>query len=506
MTMQEVSPLDMTIPSPPASPSQPDHATGRHSVLANVVAALATQLGMWCFTLVTIIYVPRQLGATSMGMLNGAAAWWALGTLLLSAGTEQYICKRVARAPGDVTALLEPALILRVTVGATLLVVAIIAGSLVHIEPEQRAVLFFAGLAACIWSCIALLQNAIQGLERLSYGVPGNLVEKAVGAAGSIIALRMGLGVVGVAALFALAAGINLLIVAIVMRRRLALRRARRRVDWPTLLRGGLPFFWNTAAITLYAQSLIIILNLLTGNTVTGYFGVAARLFGTSLFIPTALLAALFPVFSRQHVSDTQALNRTAQRSFDILVLLGLPLSVGLSELARPLIHLLYGHRFADAAPIMAVYGAILMATYLNMFIAQLLMAMDRQKVWMVVSTLSLILIVPLGVACILYFQTHAHNGGIGAAVALLITEALQTAIGFLLVARRVFSWHNVTFALRCAAGAAVMGAAIWMLPAWSLVARVVFGAAVYLAASVLLRTVSMAQVHVLQAAMARRH
>lgn len=494
-----------TSTSATTAPIVPDAAAGRHSVLANTLASLGTQLVTWCFTLAATVYVPRALGAAAMGMLNVAYAWWGLGSVILSAGIEPYVVKRVAREPGDLQALVRVALTIRVLVGTTLLASALIAGYLLRLDPEAQAVLLFAGLSACIWSCIGLLQAAVQGYERFSYTVPGNIIEKVLSAMGSIAVVRLGFHAASVAGVGILAATVNLAVLALIMRRNLPSPPSRNSVNWLALVRGGLPFFWSIAASTLYLQVITIFLGLLTNDTVTGYYGVASRLFGTSLFIPTALLAALFPVLSRQFASDTGLLRRTAQRTFDILIFLGLPLSVGLSELAGPVIRLIYGHRFEGTVPVMAIFGAILIATYLNMYVSQLLSAIDRQRTWMVISILSLMLIVPLSIGCILFFQVHLHNGGIGAAIAFLTTESVQTLLGLTLVARRILSWHIVTFTLRCATCAAIMGATLLVVSGWPLASRIALAGTVYLGASLPLGTISKADVQMLMALLNRQ-
>lgn len=487
--IHEPSPASTIASATAVTAATADPAAGRHSLLANTLASLVTQLVTWCFTLAATVYVPRVLGAAAIGMLNVAGAWWVLGSLIISAGSEPYVVKRVARVPEDLHAIVRVALAVRVVVGATLLTGALIVGYVLKLEPEARTVLLFTGIFTCIWSCISLLQAAVQGYERLSYMAPGNIVEKVFSAVGSITIVRLGYHAAGVAGVGILAATANLAVLVWIVRRNIAPSATRTSIRWRALLRGGLPFFWSMAASTLYLQVITIFLGVLTNNAVTGYYSVASRLFGASLFIPTALLAALFPVLSRQHASDAQSLRRTAQRAFNILVLLGLPLSVGLSELAGPFVHLIYGHRFEGTVPIMSVFGAILLATYLNMYVSQLLNAIDRQKAWMVISVLSLVLIVPLSAVCILYFQAHAHNGGIGAAIAFLVTESLQTALGLALVARRILSRHTVSFALRCALCATLMGMTLLILSGWPLAARIVMAGALYLGASMLLRT-----------------
>ena len=107
------------------------------------------------------------------------------------------------------------------------------------------------------------------------------------------------------------------------------------------------------------------------------------------------------------------------------------PLALLLGVYGEPLVTLLYGPAFAPAGPVLHVFGLVLFAVYLNVFVSRTLEAMDRQHVWAVVLIAATVLAV-LSTRPWIMWGASMGQASLFAAYGLLITELGQTIPGLM--------------------------------------------------------------------------
>jgi len=120
-----------------------------------------------------------------------------------------------------------------------------------------------------------------------------------------------------------------------------------------------------------------------------------------------------------------------------------------------------YGPRFANATPVLMVLAGCIPSLYLNIMLAQVLLAEKRQALWTIVMAGAAVINPLFNLVLIPATQTRFHNGAIGAAISLVLTELLMVGVGLILVDRRVFTRSSLKrCALAIAASAGMWGAA----------------------------------------------
>ena len=261
----------------------------------------------------------------------------------------------------------------------------------------------------------------------------------------------------------------------------------RLRIRWPTLvhlLRAGFPYLMSGIFLVIYMQFDIVIISLLVDDRSVGWYGAADQLFGTFLFVPTILIAAIFPALSRMYAASVDTsedtLHKVTRKSFDLLTVLSVPVGLGVLVLADQLVVLLFGPEFAASGPILAVMGIVLILTYLNMLIGQFLISMDRQNQWTIVMAVAAVATLPLDLLLIPWCQRAFANGGIGGAISFVITEGGMLVAGLMLLPRAILGKENGWLAARALAVGLAMVAATWWLREQFIVIPILVGAASY--------------------------
>lgn len=470
----------------------------RETVARNAIILMGTQVVTWGLTLLLTIFVPRYLGDAALGKFHLANSVWAIVAVVVAFGTGTLLVKEIARDPTRAPELAAGTLVLRsLLFGLGFLgVVAFL--HVANYPPETRWVVYIVGLSQLVWQFIGVCESSLQGLERMEYISLGNIAGKAVNTALCIgLLLLAGQGVYAVAAVGVAAALLNL---AIQWRYLGRLTRLRVRFSLntvPRLLRAGFPYLMTHIFLVIYMQFDIVIVSLLINDAAVGWYGAADQLFGTFLFVPTVVMAAVFPALARRYAAASEGeasawepLYRATRRTFDMLVVLSIPIGLGVLVVADPLVVLLFGQQFVNSGPILALMGIVLILTYLNMLMGQFLISMDRQNSWTVVMAMAAVATLPLDLWLIPLCDRLYGNGGIGGSLSFIITEGGMVMAGLAMLPRGVLNRSNGWLAARALMAGLAMVAGTWWARDLFLGIPVALGILIYTALAWLLRLV----------------
>jgi O-antigen/teichoic acid export membrane protein len=185
---------------------------------------------------------------------------------------------------------------------------------------------------------------------------------------------------------------------------------------------------------TLYGQIDPIVLGMLANETTVGWYAVAFRLIGTTLFIPIAINSALLPTLSRLYASNKAQFTLLAQQMLTLVMLCGVPVATLLIIAPHRILDLLhYPAEFAGSIPILRIGGATSLLYYMTVVFGAIVIASDRQAHMLSVFAKSCLIGIP---ACLIFtFIGHRfyQNGAIGAILSDTLLE-IYLVISFIVV------------------------------------------------------------------------
>jgi O-antigen/teichoic acid export membrane protein len=463
--------------------------TGK-TIARNAGILMATQLATWVLTLILTVVMPRYLGPVNVGKIAFAGSVWAIAGVLITFGMDTLITKEVARRAERAAGLLGTTLVLRGILYAVAWLGVTAYLLLFQYPPETILVAWIVGVGLLVWQMIGALQAVLQGLERMEFISIGNIAGKGVNTVAGITLLLLRQGVYVIAGVGVLASLVTFAIEWVFLRRSAPARLNFRLADARAMLKASAPYFLTGVFLVLYMQLDIVIISLLATEQAVGWYSTADQLFGTFLFIPTVFMTAIFPALSRLYAEGSQSLPKLIRKSFDLLLVLSVPIGLGLFVVADPLALLLFGPDFAGTGPVLALMGIVLILTYQNMLIGQFLISTDRQNAWTVVMAAATLATLPLDLALVPWCQQQFGNGAIGGALSFIVTEAGMTIAGLVLLPRGSLGRSNAWVAARALAAGAVMAGAAWLARWQFILLPIAIGAAVYVGLVLLLRVV----------------
>src|SRR5699024_711335 len=108
-------------------------------------------------------------------------------------------------------------------------------------------------------------------------------------------------------------------------------------------------------AIWVYMRVDQLMIGGMRGESAVGTHAVAVRLAEVWFFVPAAIVSSVFPALLRAREADPARYRARTQALFTLLAGIGYAVAVTLTLGARPLVVLLYGAEYADAAGSLAV-------------------------------------------------------------------------------------------------------------------------------------------------------
>jgi O-antigen/teichoic acid export membrane protein len=429
----------------------------------------------------------RYLQPEGAGTLRFVISFGILFSVINEGGISRPAIRSIARAPQEKLGEFLGTLLIARTL-LNLLMIAAIAATLESplgrgIDPATQHLIYLWALSIIFQGFRRNSEIVFQALQQMHYHAAFLVLNRVVALAGQILVVLNHGSIGWVISAYVAADLLDASISLYVVRRRFA------RAVLPTspqqltgLFVEGLPFAVNLLCQQLrYYLDAVLLKYLYRGDSARveaeiGLYSSATVLVTTFMFIPSSLVAAIFPEMARCYKSDIGRFRSLSRDSLSLLLFVGCGLSVTLYFIRADFLPLIFGHSYRDAVPMLAVAVWSLPFIFVTGGLAAVFAAGDRQAVYSLVSWIATM--AKIGGA---YFVLPSQ-GGRGAAAVMVAAEAFM----LIMLVAALWGWEPNTVAYRRvvgivafhAAGAAILAAAQHS-PIWRVAALTVYCVAV---------------------------
>jgi len=305
------------------------------------------------------VYVARYLGPGNFGLMNFAVALAALFSAVAAFGLPSIVVRDLVQRPLERGTLLASALLLRLAGGAVAVLLTVTVAALMRPgDLRTLAIVAVVALAALpqAWDVIdydyqsRLQARPIVVVRSLSF---------AASAAMRVALVLVGAPLIGFAWAVVLEALLNaVLMIRLIQREGLQFRwlgasaREVRRliaVSWPLVIAG--------LSVSVYMRIDQVMLGEMLGDHGVGVFSAAVRISEALYFLPVAVAASVAPVLTAAHARSPLEYERRFLQLTRLLVWLAIGVALGFSLFSGTIIGFLYGARYSDAAPVLAIHA-----------------------------------------------------------------------------------------------------------------------------------------------------
>jgi O-antigen/teichoic acid export membrane protein len=473
----------------PQASQEPRSVIGR-----NLGALAGGQLITWSMTLIWTLVVPRVLGPAGLGYIVSAISVSSVFGIVLGLGTKAYLVREIVVDREAAPQLIGSTIVLRAMLAPLVAIGVVVFAHLAHYGQEARAVLYLATAMTILALLTEPLQAGFQAIERMQYLAYADVINKTAQSLVGITLVFLGFRAEGIMTVMMLAAGVVLALNYNWLRRFLWIDL---RADWKMIwkvVRQSLAYWVGGTFSMIYLWIDTVMLSLMTTARVVGWYGATTTLFQTVMFIPVLISTAWLPRLVRAAERGRGQLMAEAHIPFEITLCTGIPIAAGTALCAPLVVHTFYGAQYAHAVPVLIVLAACLPWIYLNIILYAVLVALKRAFEWTFVMLGAAIVNPLFNLVLIRVAQNRLHNGAIGAAASLTLTELIMDLVALTMIGRDLFTAAMIRRCLAAAVSSAGMLATGYLLVGLGQLVAVAAGVGVMVVLSLVLRVVTPAE------------
>ncbi len=457
-------------------------------VVKNTTVLFVSQAVSLASSVVFTIAAARLLGNVGFGqygvIISFTSIFFALGDLKLSFKAARDVARNRALESTYLSNLLP----LRIMLAFLVVVLEIIVLSLVPLQsPDIAKITVIFALGRGLDLASLGVRWWFQASQELQYEALLIALANVLKAVGGILVLQWGGGLAEIGwtrvGIFALQLGLGYTL----LRRRVGrIRWAINLRFWYTILIENWPFALGLIFVQTYIYVDKIMLSALCSNQVVGWYNAAQQIIVPLKIVPMALSLAILPAFSELHGLDLENFKRLLTQVIRMVFILVLPMVIGISVIAGPIMELVFGTEYVNGSQALTVLAWSLLFSFLGPILGKAVIGSGNERFNALFTGIGLVVNLTSNVVLI---PRLAH---VGAAISVLLSEGVVTLLAVGWGWRQEFIKPNLLIkeVAKPVLASLLMGLAVYVgkwlsLEVWLLVAA---GVAVYFVAMLLIK------------------
>lgn len=389
-------------------------------IIGNTLWLLLQRIGGRLLTLILFVYLARFLGSLQFGKFTFANSFALLFITLSDLGITTLTIREVARHRAKGPEYLGSAATLKVSLSILAFLIIAISLAIMNVPSDTKVAAYLIGACIIFRNIGSFFGAVFQAYEEMKYVTICEISQKILLLTACLLLLSRGHGLVAISLVYFLSGVFYCFLnVALVYWKFL---KPRYQVDlrvWGEHVKEALPLAIVVVISMVYFNIDIVMLGKMKGEETAGWYGASYHLFFALTALTGAFLSAVFPVMSRFFEETEELLKKTYQKSFKVVIGVGIPISVGGFLLAEKIILFLFGPEYQHSVPIFKIFSLLIVFSYVNGLAGYFLTSINRQRLT------AKILALTTGINISLNFILIPRYSYMGAAAATVASEVL---------------------------------------------------------------------------------
>jgi O-antigen/teichoic acid export membrane protein len=425
---------------------------------------------------VLAIYAIRTLSVEAWGDYSTVISLMAIFAVFTEMGISSLTVRDMSSRPGQDGQLLALALTAVVVTGTVSICLLFLTALVLQFDFDYGLLLLTAAVLA-VQGLSVPIYATFTARRVLVYGAVANVGSAVATAATGIALIALGWGPAGL--LTGILAGhvVRWALSYSLVRSRLSLTPRLLRDQWGRVrgfLRAAVPIALTGGLTIVYQRLDILMLSKLSDAREVALYSVPFTILQYSWIVPAAVAGAYFPLLTAQLRTDREVARNSFLLLMRFFLLMSVPFTLLLVVGGEPLLTFVFGDRYGESADVLSVLAWISVLGFQNYVLWYGILACHREKDVVGIQAAGLVLNAALNVVFI------PRWGGMGAAVALVISDFIVVAGQALVVHRHLFPLPLGSLLIRPLIAGAVTAPVVLLLVDVSEVLAAVSAAVVY--------------------------
>jgi O-antigen/teichoic acid export membrane protein len=326
-------------------------------------------------------YIARTLGQADYGKFIFAFAFVMMFSPIASMGLRAITVREIAEDKSRAGVFLGKMVTLRFFLALIALVAIFFTVNLMHYPQITKIIVYIASLTLLFNAIDSTFKDTFQAYEKMKYVAYTQFISGIVLTALSVIVLYIGYRLIGLTLVYCFGNFLALVMAIWYIFKKFTIPKIK--IDfsfWKRSLYKGVPFFFPSLVALIGTKIGIILLSKMSTDASVGIYGAANNLVEKLIIIPDGICTAIFPTMAALYQNSKEDAACLFQRFFLYLFLLGLPIAVGTTILAKPIIILVYGVGYQSSILILQILIWWLFLTFLTYIQGWTLGAIHQEK------------------------------------------------------------------------------------------------------------------------------
>jgi len=393
------------------------------TIAKNTSVLIIAQIISYILGFFITMYTARHLGAEGFGILSLALSITGILGVISDMGLGPLMVRDIAREKSQMNKYLSNITLMKLPLALLMFLIIVIIVNLFAYTYTTKTVVYLITISTIINAFGGVLTSVFQANEKLEYLSINFIINSILMFIGTIIGITYNLDILYFALIYIISTGLTFISTMSLFVWEFSLPKLEIDLSfWKPTIKEAWPFGITGLSGMLYTYLDSIMLSVMIGIEVVGWYSAAYRLILVTLFIPNALNMSIFPVMSKFYKSSKDSLNLMDERYFKYMTMIGIPLGAGTTILADKIILMVYGPGFEPSIIALRILIWTIVLTFAGASSAQLLISTNKQLLLTKISIICLLFNLVLNLILIPKFSY------IGASVATVLTEIISVS------------------------------------------------------------------------------
>jgi len=449
----------------------------------NTFSLILSSVVFSALAFVLSIFVGRVLGDVALGQYTFAFAFPQILTVFLDLGYATLLIREVSKDKTLAEKYLNNILIFRLFLFPLIFFILFIGINIMGYPENIKNIVYLFGIFTFFRTLTNVFYCIFRAFEKMEYNAYIVIFSTILRSSLGLIILFLGYGLIELGLIFAFSAFAEFIISLILCRKKFV--KIKFQVPFSFIkktYRTALPLGMLTIFGIIYVRIDTVMLSLMKGDAVVGWYNAAYNLVLGFQFIPHLFMHALLPTMSFYSVSSRESLQKTYEKSFKYLFILGLPISVGIFMLADKFMLFFYGKDFINSIVALQILTLNIVLIFLCSCTGFLLISINKQN-QMAIAAASLALLNVIMNSFLIPSYSY-----LGAGIATIATELFLLIIYLYLLKQNSFTCNIKKIFIPASVACCVMGIFLYYFSEIQLILQIFIAIILYIVLLIILK------------------
>jgi O-antigen/teichoic acid export membrane protein len=445
-------------------------------IAQNTYYLTVAEMGTRILGYILVILIARHLGDIAFGQYSFVLAFVSLFAVIADIGLSSLSTRTIAQKPDHFDEYIGNIFTIKLILSLVVLALIVIVVLTSNYSQDVSFAIYIAAIYTIFTSLKDLFISVIRGVQEMKLEMQIKIFEKTLLFALIFALIFLNCSLIGILFAYAISSSCAYIYSYFTSKRFYRLHINFNIVFWKTVILEALPFAITTVLVTVYFQIDTIMLSMMKGDAIVGWYNAAYKIIFTLMFIPGAFVSAIFPVISQHYASNLmESTKKLFLLGIKYLILIAIPITVFGYIFASEIIFLLYGESFTPSVYAFQILVFVVPLLFVTSLLGSTLQALGAQRMVCIIAGINAVINITLNFVIIPYYSY------IGASITTVLTE-LFGVIAMIFYSTRILNIQPLKIGmLRYISVISIFSLTTWVLASFNCIVAFTVGFVVYI-------------------------